>query len=426
MNLPADLATGVSEYPTLTWFADAWAFGYNLYISDDGTNYVMTDVGAVTGVTLTTPLNYETMYYWYVTGYNPNGEGPDPAAVRTFTVQSNQNFGGDGTLYGGYYFANSTAGGNGLGYQPTFEWNDISATGIAPTYTSPDDGYATVDIGFTFNFFGVDYTQVSLGTNGWVQFSAPTGSGYGALAIPSAAAPNDLIAMLGMDLHTTNVPSVPYYGNDANGNFVYTVEMWNDYSDANEYMDVQVILYPSGRIKIQYRNYFNGDTESGTATIHGDASIGIENAPGTIGHQYRNNGVGGPLIDDMALCYAPTMEGLAEPVGGLDAPTNIQLVYTGGLMNLTWDAVAGATSYNVYAAETPDFVCDGTTFLQNVTTNAGAMDPSLLPGNHYFVKVTADDTVLRTNSYRPVRRSYRTYGWVEYIEPTPEPEKAKK
>ncbi|MBN2830100.1 MAG: choice-of-anchor D domain-containing protein, partial [Candidatus Cloacimonetes bacterium] len=175
MTLPADLATGVSEYPTFTWGADVWAFGYNLYISDDGTNYTMTDVGAVTGVTLTTPLNYETMYYWYVTGYNPNGEGPDPAAVRSFTVQSNQNFGGDGTLYGGYYFANSTPGGNGLGYQPTFAWNDISATGMTPTYTSPDDGYATVDIGFTFNYFGVDYTQVSLGTNGWIQFSGPTG-----------------------------------------------------------------------------------------------------------------------------------------------------------------------------------------------------------------------------------------------------------
>ncbi|MBN2830099.1 MAG: hypothetical protein JXR56_07250, partial [Candidatus Cloacimonetes bacterium] len=280
--------------------------------------------------------------------------------------------------------------------------------------------------GFTFNYFGVDYTQVSLGTNGWIQFSGPTGGGYSSLAIPSATTPNDVIAMLGMDLHTTNVPSIPYYGNDADGNFVYTVEMWNDYSDSSEYMDVQVILYPSGRIKIQYRNYVNPNGDTGSNSIPGDASIGIENADGTIGHQYRNNGVGGPLIDDMALCYAPTAEGLAEPVAGLDAPTNLVLNYSGGLMNLTWDAVAGATSYNVYAAETPDFVCDGTTFLQNVLTNAGAMDPSLLPGNHYFVKVTADDTVTRSNSYTPIRRSYRTYGWVEYIEPIVQPEKEKK
>jgi hypothetical protein len=426
LTAPADLATGINEYTTFTWTADAWAFGYNLYIGTDGVNYTMTDVGDLTGVTLTTPLSYETMYYWYVTGYNPNGEGAAPASVRTFTVQSNPNFGGDGTLYGGYYFANSEAEGNGLGYQPSFEWVDISATGTTPTYTSVDDGYATVDIGFTFNFFGNDYTQISLGTNGWVQFSAPTGSGYSSVAIPSATAPNDMIAMCAMDLHTTNVPSVPYYGLDANGNFVYTVEMWNDYNDANEYMDIQLIIYPSGRIKIQYRNYFNGDVESGTNTMQGDSCIGIENIDGTVGLQYRNNGVGGPLLDNMALAFATTAEGLAEPAGALDTPTNVVLTYSGGLMNLTWDAVTGATLYNVYAAETPDFVADGTTFLQSVATNALAMDPSLLPGNHYFVKVTADDTVVRTNSYTPVRRSYRTYGFVEYIEPIPQVEKAKK
>jgi hypothetical protein len=160
--------------------------------------------------------------------------------------------------------------------------------------------------------------------------------------------------------------------------------------------------------------------------MQGDSCIGIENIDGTVGLQYRNNGVGGPLLDNMALAFATTAEGLAEPAGALDTPTNVVLTYSGGLMNLTWDAVTGATLYNVYAAETPDFVADGTTFLQSVATNALAMDPSLLPGNHYFVKVTADDTVVRTNSYTPVRRSYRTYGFVEYIEPIPQVEKAKK
>jgi hypothetical protein len=425
LTTPADLATGVSEYTTFTWTGDAWAFGYNLYIGTDGVNYVQTDVGNLTGVTLTTPLNYETMYYWYVTGYNPNGEGAAPAAVRTFTVQSNQNFGGDGTLYGGYYFANSEAAGNGLGSQPTFNWVDISATGSTPTYSSADDGHVVVPIGFTFNYFGVDYTEISIGTNGFCTLGSVSDA-WNNFAIPSSSVPNGMLAILATDLHTTQAATLSYYGNDAEGNFVFTVEVANDQGDANEYMDIQMILYPNGRIKYQYRNYFNGDAGTDSSTLQNSSCIGIENADGTVGHQYRLNNVGGSILDNMAICYATTAEGLAEPAGALDTPTNVVLTYSGGLMNLTWDAVAGATLYNVYAAETPDFVADGTTFFQTVATNALAMDPSLLPGSHYFVKVTADQEVVRSFSNTSARRSYRTYGFVKYIEPVVVPEKSKK
>ncbi|MDP8231036.1 MAG: hypothetical protein P9L91_00035, partial [Candidatus Zophobacter franzmannii] len=349
MILPADLATGVSEYPTFTWIADAWADGYNLYISDDNANFVMTDVGAVTGVTLTTPLNYETMYYWYVTAYNPNGESPAPLAIRSFTVQINPDFGGDGTLYGGYYFANSTVDGGGFGYQPTFDWIDISTTGT--TFSLSIDGLQTaIPIGFTFNHFGVNYTELTVAANGTVQFTGfdSDWDSAGNLFIPDAATPNDLIALIAMDCDPSQIPTLFYYDNDADGNFVFSAYMWNDYSDIAEFVDVQMILYPSGRIKIQYQNYMNPYGDTGLNSILGDACIGIENADGTIGHQYRNNGDGGPMLDDMALCYAMTAEGLAEPVAGLDAPTNLVLTYDLGLMNLVWDSVPGATMYNVY------------------------------------------------------------------------------
>ncbi len=432
MTTPADLATGVSEYTTFQWISDVWADGYNLYVSDDNVNFTMTDVGNVTGVTLTSPLGYETMYYWYVTGYNINGEGNPPAANYSFTTQSNPNYGGDGTLYGGYYFANSTVDGNGLGYQPTFDWVDISATGSTPTYTSADDGYMEVPIGFTFNYFGNDYDMIYIGTNGYCMFTSPTGSTAGGMSIPNAGSPNDVIALAGMDLHTANVPSVPYYGLDANGNFVYTVEMWNDYGDANEYMDMQLILYPDGRIKIQYQNYFNADTESGTSTIQGDACIGIENIDGTIGIQYRNNGVGGPMLDDMAVAFATTEAGLGEPSTGLDAPTNLVLNYNGvsGLMELSWDAVTGATMYDVYAGTTPDFVVGPASFLSTWPTNMATMDPTMLPGNHYFAKIIATDGVVRdtpvaVNTFSIRTNPLRNITWVEYIEPTPEPEKKK-
>ena len=367
------------------------------------------------------------MYYWYVTAFNPNGESPAPLAIRSFTVQINPDFGGDGTLYGGYYFANSTVDGGGFGYQPTFDWIDISTTGT--TFSLSIDGLQTaIPIGFTFNHFGVNYTELTVAANGTVQFTGfdSDWDSAGNLFIPDAATPNDLIALIAMDCDPSQIPTLFYYDNDADGNFVFSAYMWNDYSDIAEFVDVQMILYPSGRIKIQYQNYMNPYGDTGLNSILGDACIGIENADGTIGHQYRNNGDGGPMLEDMALCYAMTAEGLAEPVAGLDAPTNLVLTYDLGLMNLVWDSVPGATMYNVYAGETPDFAVEPASFFSSWPTNSAVMDPSLLPGNHYFVKVTADDTVLRNNEYRPSRRSYRTYGWVEYIEPVIVPEKAKK
>ncbi|MBN2830587.1 MAG: hypothetical protein JXR56_09745, partial [Candidatus Cloacimonetes bacterium] len=327
IGFPANGAQAIIETPNLQW-ANGGQFpdGYKLNM---GTNnppsnlYDEEDLGNVTSFAITTPLQYETTYYWQIVPYNFVGDAVN-CPVWSFTTNSNLNFGGDGTLYGGYYFANSTLGGNGLGYQPVFEWVDISATGATPAYSNADDGYATVDIGFTFNFFGNDYTQVSLGTNGVMMFTNPTGSTNYGMTIPNTTTPNDCIAMMAEDLHTGNIPSLSYYGLDDMGNFVFTVMMWNDYADASEYMDIQVILYPTGRIKIQYDNYVNPNGDTGSNSLYGDATIGIENADGTIGHQYALDGVGGPVLDGMALCYATTPSDLSDGGAGLFLPGNIE------------------------------------------------------------------------------------------------------
>jgi hypothetical protein len=339
---PTDGAQAVIETPTLQW-ANGGQFpdGYKLNMGTDNppTNlYDEEDLGNVTSYDITTPLGFQTTYYWQIVPYNFVGDAVN-CPVWSFTTNSNQNYGGDGTIYGGYYFANSTVSGNGLGYQPVFEWVDISATGQAPAYSNADDGFVTVDIGFPFNFFGNDYTQVSLGTNGSIMFTNPTGSTSSSMSIPSTTTPNDCVAMMAMDLHTTNIPSACYYGADEMGNFVYTVMMWNDYTDTSEYMDIQVILYPTGRIKIQYDNYMNPNGDTGTSSMLGDACIGIENADGTLGHQYRNNGVGGPINNQMALCYAQSTSDLSDGGAGLYLPGNIEY----GVVNVN----NNSTSYQV-------------------------------------------------------------------------------
>jgi hypothetical protein len=373
---PMDGAQSVSETPTLQW-ANGGNFpdGYRLYLGTDNppTNIINGDnMALATSFDITNALGFETTHYWQVVPYNFVGDAAN-CPVWSFTTNSNQNFGGDGNLYGGYYFANSTPSGGGLGYQPVFEWVDISTTGQTPTFSNADDGYATVDIGFTFNFFGNDYTQVSLGTNGLIMFTNPTGTTCWEFTIPGSDEPNDCIAMMAEDLHTANIPSLCYYGNDELGNFVYTVMMWNDYSDSSEYMDIQVILYPTGRIKIQYNNYVNPNGDTGQNSLYGDGTIGIENMTGTIGHQYSCDGVGGPVNDQMALCYALTPSDLSDGGAGLYLPNNIEY----GVVNVN----SNSAEYNVRMRNFSD---TSLTVAQPVALAGATPDQFLLTDNNTY------------------------------------------
>jgi hypothetical protein len=171
-----------------------------------------------------------------------------------------------------------------------------------------DDGYANVQLGFTFQFFGNDYASIYLGTNGYCQFTNPISNYNNAvnLTIPELNAPSNLISMCATDLTTLGDNTTCWYGTNSDGCFVYSVLGWSDF-DEEESIDVQLILNQNGRIKIQYRNYQNPDNETGLNSILGDMCVGIENLNGTVGHQYRNNGAGGRLSMRW-LCAMPFLQ----------------------------------------------------------------------------------------------------------------------
>ncbi|PKN74855.1 MAG: hypothetical protein CVU49_06915 [Candidatus Cloacimonetes bacterium HGW-Cloacimonetes-2] len=91
LSAPADLATNVNEYPTITWTAPTTGgvpTGYRLYV--DTVNPPTTMVADQTALTYTytTPLAYNTTYYWTVEAYNTAGTGPQ-ATLRSFTTRAN-------------------------------------------------------------------------------------------------------------------------------------------------------------------------------------------------------------------------------------------------------------------------------------------------------------------------------------------------
>ncbi|HNX38487.1 MAG TPA: choice-of-anchor J domain-containing protein [Candidatus Cloacimonadota bacterium] len=91
LSTPADAATLVSEYPTLTWTAPTTGgipTSYKVYLDTNTTPTTL--VGTVTGLTwtATTPLAYSTLHYWTVKASNGAGDSTAPTP-RSFTTRAN-------------------------------------------------------------------------------------------------------------------------------------------------------------------------------------------------------------------------------------------------------------------------------------------------------------------------------------------------
>jgi len=299
---------------------------------------------------------------------------------------------------------------------PDYVWTDISGTGTLAsawtstgTYDAKDEGYSgPYNLGFTFNYYGVDYTQVYVSSNGFLMFSAPTANNYTNAAIPTATAPNGLIAAFWDDLEGTDQGTVHYQA--SSGKFTVQFTNWPLYAGTagNTF---QMVLNSSGKIEFFYNNM--------TSTLSG-ATVGIENAAGTVGTQVVYNAA--YLKDNLAIQFTATPEWLSlDNTSGVVAagkgsvtigatcdatglelgtytadltvttndpdegtvvipvtftvsnivvpgtPSNVTTSVSGTDLIVSWDAAANATSYDVYSSTDPY----GTyTFETNVTTTS--------------------------------------------------------
>jgi len=159
---------------------------------------------------------------------------------------------------------------------PDFNWVEISGVGT-PLYLS-DDGYATVSLPWTFNFYGFNKTSMKISANGYLTFGAD-GSDYTNDPIPNSQDPNDLIAPFWDDLNPSAGGQIYYYNDDANNRFIVEWQNVPHFYDEGSYT-FEAILYPNGDILYQYYN-MSGDLTS--------ATVGIENSSGTIGLQVVYN-----------------------------------------------------------------------------------------------------------------------------------------
>ena len=213
---------------------------------------------------------------------------------------------------------------------PTYNWIGIApAEGgngtLLPLYDpeySSDEGdqtsavaITTVNLPFPFKFYGIEYTQASISSNGFIAFDATQDADWRNWRIPDAGGPSPMVAVFWDDLSLGTGSGVYTYYNPTW--HYYVVEWYHIISGYNnssletfEAILYDPVYYPTatgdGQIKLQYQQFNNVDTGSGDVYPHGNyCTIGIEDHTETRGLEYTFNNTyptaAAPLSNNSAL-----------------------------------------------------------------------------------------------------------------------------
>lgn len=323
---PSAWSSNVQSDVVFKWRSSAGAKGYKIKIgtTQNGSEFLpLTSVGQDTFFKPTQRLGFLTTYFVTIIPFDSLGNARLCYPIQ-FSTQRNPNFGGgvngndpNQPMSGGYFFANSTsAAAAALPSQPAYKWidplsNNHTAITTWTTGNSNNGSFTLPNIGFDFSFFGTIYrNNIYVNSNGALHFGAANSSTGADEYIPRSFTPNNFLAACWMDLAAGTDGKV-YYGTSPNGEYVVTWWHYHDVApngttiDTAEYITFQAILNPNGTIKVQFNDTESTANNGRVFDILNDALIGIEDASGTMGIQYRNNGGPAPMFSSpLAIAFA--------------------------------------------------------------------------------------------------------------------------
>ncbi|MEM8534865.1 MAG: S8 family serine peptidase [Chloroflexota bacterium] len=168
-----------------------------------------------------------------------------------------------------------------------------------PLDLTGDDVAVEVELPFDFEFYGESYSTVYVASNGFVNFLAAQRNFFNS-SIPSASAPNAAIYPFWDDFVVDDEAAV--YGEERgvapNREFVIQWRNVRFFGNSTLRLDFELTLFEDGRVMTQYTNISDDAREQGSS-----ATIGIENADGTIALQYST--AQAAIVNDMAIMFSP-------------------------------------------------------------------------------------------------------------------------
>ena len=207
---------------------------------------------------------------------------------------------------------------------PYFNWVEIDdhygglGTQLLLTDNGDDqDDVTTVNLPFTFKFYGIDYDQISVCSNGWISMGNTSMQSFRNYHLPGPGGPSPMIAVFWDDLTTTSNGRVYKWYDEENNQFIIEWSRVRTY-DNNSLETFQVILRDAqhyftptsdGEILIQFADFNNTSTGNfGWGQIHGNyCSVGLEDHTEKVGLEYTFNNdypvAAMPLQDSTAILF---------------------------------------------------------------------------------------------------------------------------
>ena len=269
---------------------------------------VEVDDNAINGSMVSIPISFSS-----TNGYETN----DVIQLQIGELNVNDPMGPDEY---GYYIYDM----NDIEYEmvPDYNWIEIDPDyggegdeiGINDNGDNLDD-VDTINLPFPFTFYGVEYYEVSICSNGWISFGETEMRSFRNYTVPGPGGPSPIVAVFWDDLEDGEIFA---YNDSQNGRFIIQWDVDTYYANSNEVF--QIILYNTGsqtptgddEMLLQYRDFNNtsvGNYPVGNyngSVVHGQyASVGIEDHTGLIGLEYTFNNeyptAAMPLSDHTAL-----------------------------------------------------------------------------------------------------------------------------
>ncbi len=235
---------------------------------------------------------------------------------------------------------------------PVYAWVELDPAfgGAGQDVGLTDFGYEqddtrTVDLPFTFTYYGRPYEQISICSNGWVSFGASSLCEFFNWYLPCPGVPRPLLAVCWDDLWQLGTNRV-YHRYDAAGGR-YIVQWSRMRNDNNGINTCEVILYDpavhptltgDGLIVYQYHTVNNTDYDRGYCTVGIQSPDGDDGITWTYYNDYaRTSRV---LMAGRAIAFLPTLHRPAA--AGAVAPETLAFMLApgqSGASTLTLSAV---------------------------------------------------------------------------------------
>jgi photosystem II stability/assembly factor-like uncharacterized protein len=369
LSFPANDAVYPSAVP-LAWSTVTNGFFYTLQVGSDS-NFSNIVYSTTTTGTNATPDNVISShrYHWRVKTSKLDGSNESQySAHRSFWIL-NPNYGSN--MQSGdnlYYFANSTAASNPAPSKPVYNWRDttgsidlmLNGTVMHPIYGGSNEGRFDITgqlpPGNSVRFFGINYQDIYIGTNGIIGFT-PFNPAYFApwTALPQSNITNAIFAFWNEFEYFTNPISLnrvcyKITSNEIIITYIRPISVIEIGTDPNNYVSFQVILSHSpspsinSNISIMYSydqtssNFINRYNNDSLRTY----MIGLQGSNSSsqfLQYRYLNDSAqlitNGPMFgSNMALQFGPNVNLLPVELASFTSSVN------GSNVKLNWSTVS--------------------------------------------------------------------------------------